>query len=197
MKKEQFEAVHTGIENAVIDGAEVLRVVKDPAFEGFDGPSYAKLTGTEFHNGVIEVQALSRLLPDTPGLARGFIGVAFRIDPDNAGFEAFYVRPSNGRSDDQARRNHSTQYFSFPDYKYDRFRAESPEKYESYADMGLDEWIAIKIEVEGEQARLFVNNAPHPTLIVKDLKLGPDRKGSVGLWVDIGTEGFFKDLKIT
>jgi hypothetical protein len=194
---EQFEAAHVSMETAVIDGTKALRMVKNPSFEGFDGPTYAKLKDLEFHNGIIEVQALSRLLPDTPGLARGFIGIAFRIDPDNAGFEAFYIRPSNGRSDDQVRRNHSTQYFSFPNYKYDRFRTESPEKYESYADMGLDEWIDLKIEAEGEQARLFVNNAAQPALIVKDLKLGPDRKGSVGLWVDIGTEGFFKNLKIT
>jgi hypothetical protein len=193
---EKFEPINTFVSHVVLDGVNVLRVIKDPACEGFDGPTYAKLKGPEFHNGVIEAQVLSRLLPDAPELARGFIGVSFRIDADNAGFETFYIRPANGRSEDQTRRNHSTQYFSFPGYKYDRFRAEAPEKYESYADMGLDEWIGIKIEVEGERARLFLNDAVHPALIVTDLKLGADRKGAVGLWVETGTEGFFKNLKI-
>ena len=32
--------------------------------------------------------------------------------------------------------------------------------------------------------------------VVKDLKKGENTEGGVGLWVDIGTEGFFKDLKI-
>jgi uncharacterized pyridoxamine 5'-phosphate oxidase family protein len=196
MNLEQFEPVHAFVDNAVVDGTKALRVVKDPAFEGFDGPSYAKLRGLEFHNGVIEALVLSRLLPGAPAYARGFIGVSFRIDPDNAGFETFYIRPANGRSEDQARRNHATQYFSFPDYKYDRLRAEAPEKYESYADMGLDEWISIKIEVEGERARLFLNGAAQPALVVNDLKHGADRKGAVGLWVETGTEGFFSILKV-
>jgi hypothetical protein len=36
----------------------------------------------------------------------------------------------------------------------------------------------------------------YPVLLVKDLKLGEDTEGGIGLWVEIGTEGFFKDLKI-
>jgi len=31
---------------------------------------------------------------------------------------------------------------------------------------------------------------------VNDLKLGTAVSGSIGLWVDIGTEGYFKDLKV-
>jgi hypothetical protein len=193
----KFEAVHTSISNVVVEGTKALRVITDPTFEEFFCPTYAKLKGLELHNGVIEAQVLSRLLPGAPDFARGFIGISFRIDPDNAGFESFYIRPANGRSEDQVRRNHATQYVSFPDYNYDRFRAESPEKYESYADMGLDEWIDLKIEVEGERARLFLHDAVHPALIVNDLKYGADRRGAVGLWVETGTEGFFRNLKIT
>jgi hypothetical protein len=84
---------------------------------------------------------LSRLLPNAPGSARGFIGLAFRNKDDNSKFESIYIRPTNGRADDQVRRNHSIQYFSFPDYDFERFRKEAPEKYESYAVMGLIEWI--------------------------------------------------------
>jgi hypothetical protein len=32
---------------------------------------------------------------------------------------------------------------------------------------------------------------------VNDLKLGDNVSGAIGLWVDIGTEGYFKDIKIT
>ena len=62
--------------------------------------------------------------------------------------------------------------------------------------MGLDEWIDLKIKVDGEHAELYVNNSKHPVLVVNDLKLGPDAEGDVALWVEEGTEGFFKDLKI-
>lgn len=197
LKAENLTAVNTFIKNVDLGGVEVLQVVKDPRIEAFDEPTYARIPDIDFLDGIIEVKVLSRLLPDAPDYARGFIGVAFRIDNHDASFESIYIRPTNGRNENQLRRNNATQYFSYPDYKFDRFRAESPGKYESYADMGLDEWIDMRIEVEGEHARLYLNHSKHPVLVVNDLKHGPDKRGAIGLWVDIGTEGFFKDLQIT
>ena len=40
------------------------------------------------------------------------------------------------------------------------------------------------------------HDSPTPLLVVKDLKHGADARGAVGLFVDIGTEAFFKDLQI-
>ncbi|MDP6925618.1 MAG: hypothetical protein QGG84_00840 [Rhodospirillales bacterium] len=57
-------------------------------------------------------------------------------------------------------------------------------------------WTHIRIEVEGEKAVLFVDNRVQPTLIVKDLKHGPDCRGAIGLFIDNGTEGFFKNLNV-
>jgi hypothetical protein len=62
--------------------------------------------------------------------------------------------------------------------------------------MGLNEWITMRIEVKGKQAKLFLNDNKQPSLIVNDLKLIDNVSGAIGLWVDIGTEGFFADLKI-
>ena len=70
-------------------------------------------------------------------------------------------------------------------------------KYESYADIALNEWIQIRIEVKGKKAKLYINDAKKPSFIINDLKLGENQKGAIGLFVDIGTEGFFKDIKIT
>jgi hypothetical protein len=192
-----FKPVNTFVETIDFDGSEVLKVRKDPKIEAVDEATYARLMDLEFRNGIIELKVLSRLLPDAPDFSRGFIGVTFRIDENNTSFEGIYIRPTNGRNENQSRRNSSTQYFSYPDYKYDRFREESPGKYESYADMGLNEWITFKIEVEGEHAKLYLHDLEQPVLVVNDLKHGAGIKGGIGLWVDIGTEGFFKDLKIT
>ena len=74
-----FTAVHTAIENVELDGERVLRVVKSAKIDQPDENTYAKLTGSNFHNGAIEVDMRSRLLPDAPGHARGFIGIAFRM----------------------------------------------------------------------------------------------------------------------
>jgi hypothetical protein len=54
---------------------------------------------------------------------------------------------------------------------------------------------AIKIEVSGIQARLSVNGSPQPVLIVNDLKHG-DSQGSVALWIGLGTEAYFTNLRL-
>jgi hypothetical protein len=62
--------------------------------------------------------------------------------------------------------------------------------------MGLNEWITIKIEVKDEKAMLYLNGQKHPALIVNDLKHGAGLSGGIGLWVEVGTEGHFCDLKV-
>jgi hypothetical protein len=150
----------------------------------------------DFSNGTIEVDVLSVLAGDAPEYARGFIGLGFRID-ERLRFEGLYLRPVNSRVDDQVRRNHTTQYFSHPDYDFARLRAEAPERYESYVDICLGQWIHLKIIVRDSDARFYVNDAEQPALIVTDLKLGPLQRGGVGLWIESGTVGYFANLSIT
>ncbi|MBK6979960.1 MAG: hypothetical protein IPH28_25040 [Cytophagaceae bacterium] len=179
-----------------IEGKNALRVEKDSTLIPVDEPTFVKIKDLDFKDGEIEVKVLSRLLKNASPTARGFIGIAFRIDEKNEHFESIYIRPTNGRADDQVRRNHAIQYFSYPDYKFDKLRKISPEKYESYADMGLNEWIIMKVVVKGNKASLFLNNNTQPALIVNDLKLGDQARGGIGLWVEVGTEGFFRDLSV-
>lgn len=179
-----------------VAGREAVKVVKNSAVKEFDEPTFSRIKGVEFSNGTIEVTVLSRLLPGAPEMARGFIGVAVRINEDSSKFESIYVRPTNARAEQQLRRNRSTQYFSFPDFKFERLRKEAPGEYESYADTALNEWITLRIEVQGKQAKLFVNGSQQPVLVVNDLKHGEKASGAIGLWVDVGTEGYFAELKV-
>jgi hypothetical protein len=105
-------------------GKEVVKVIKDSSVKEADEPTFVKIKGTNFRNGTIEVKVLSRLLKDAPDFARGFIGIAFRINDSNSTYESIYIRPVNARVDDQVRRNHSIQYYSYPGYKFDRLRKE-------------------------------------------------------------------------
>lgn len=197
LEKDILEPTNVSMSIEKLMDKDVVKVTKNPAIKEVDQATFVKIKGTNFHNGTIEVSVLSRLLPDAPELARGFIGIAFRINDDNTKFENIYIRPTNARADDQVRRNHTIQYFSFPDFPFMRTRKETPEKYESYADMALNEWIKIKITVKDSKAQLFINDAAQPCLIVNDLKHGVNSSGAIGLWVDVGTEGYFADLKIT
>lgn len=178
-------------------GKEALKVVKDSTVQKVDEPTFVRIKGVNFTNGTIEVKVLSRLLKTASPMARGFIGVAFRIDEANTKYESIYIRPTNGRAEDQVRRNHSIQYYAYPNHKFDQLRKESPEKYESYADMALNEWITMKIVVNGQEARLYLNDAKQPSLLVKDMKYGATSSGAIALWVESGTEGYFADLKVT
>jgi len=148
-----------------------------------------------FKNGVIEVDVAGLPRANAPEYARGFIGVAFRVQPNGGQFEYIFIRPANGRADDQLRRNHSTQYCSHPDYPWFRLRDENPGVYESYTDLVIGEWTRIKIVATGVQAKLYVNNADQPCLIINDLKLG-ESQGQIALWVGSGTEAYFSNLDI-
>jgi hypothetical protein len=195
----EFSLSHVKASEVQLNGEEVLRVVRDmdsfPFEKGVDEPTFVKLTDLDLENGSVGVKVLSRLLPNAPAFSRGFIGLAYRINDDNSAYESIYIRPTNGRAEDQIRRNHSIQYYAYPEYKFDRLRKEFPEQFETYADMGLDEWITMRIEFDGKSAKLFLNGQEQPAFLVKEM-LGSSKTGSIGLWVEVGTEGFFKELKI-
>jgi len=197
LEEDRLTAVQTSMSITHIKGQKAVRVVKSPAVKEDDEATYVKINDFTFKNGVIEVEVLSRLLPDAPAHARGFIGLAFRINENDSKFESIYVRPTNSTADDQLRRNRTIQYFSYPNFKFTHSRASAPGQYESYAPIALDEWIKLKIEVHGDKAKLFINGSKQPYLIVNDLKMGADQSGSLGLFVDIGTEGFFRNLKVS
>jgi hypothetical protein len=83
-----------------------------------------------------------------------------------------------------------------PAYPWSRLRKEAPERYESYVDVVPGEWTKFKVKVDGMEARLYINDAPQPVLVVNDLKLG-DTKGAVALWIGIGTEAYFANLRVS
>jgi hypothetical protein len=63
--------------------------------------------------------------------------------------------------------------------------------------MEMKKGITIRIEVKDAQAKLFINGNQQPSLIVSDLKHGANATGSIALWIETGTEGYSKALKIT
>ena len=169
--------------------------IQDPTKDVLADRNYMSWIPLDFSNGVIEADVASELIGNAPAYARGFIGLTFRID-SRGRFESIYLRPTNSVCDDQIRRNHSVQYAAYPDYRFDRLRKESPEKYESYAELELNRWIHMKIVVDGTRAELYLDHKPHPVLIVTDLKLGAGQSGGVGVWLESGTVAYFRELQV-
>lgn len=184
--------VHTRV-TAQEDGS--YRVIKTDK-ELPDENTYAKADGLSFHNGIIEVDVKGCLLPEAPDYARGFIGIVFRANETDSEFESFYIRPTNGANcTDPIRKKHGCQYFSYPGYTFSYFREFGIETYENeVSTIVLNEWSHIKAVIEDDHASFFVDG--NHVLEVQGLKHGPDAQGSVGLYVDIGTDGYFKNLRI-
>ena len=190
-KPDQLIPRNVALNQVTYQGRSAVQLIAAP--DAANGSSYAIVKGASFRDGVIEVDVAGKPADGAGPGARGFIGIAFRLQ-DNK-YEYIYLRPTNGRADDQVRRNHSTQYSSHPEFDFARLRQESPEKYESYVDLQTGVWTKYKIEIDGRSARLYVHGAQQPSLIVNDLKMEP-REGGIALWVGPGTEGYFEGLKI-
>jgi hypothetical protein len=179
------------VEQVDYKGKRAIKVEEDG--DTPNGEAYAIVKGATFHNGEIEIELAGQPAGGAAAAARGFIGIAFRMKDGQ--FEYIYLRPTNGRVDDQVRRNHSTHYSAHPNFGFAVSRAQAPEKYESYVDLEPGVWTRYRITVEGTKARLYVHGAAQPCLIVNDLRLG-DSSGGVALWIGPGTEGYFTGLQI-
>jgi len=187
----ELELINIKAELATYRGRSALRLIEQDMAS--DEQSIAILPDSNFKDGVIETEIAGSPRADAPADMRGFVGIAFRVQPNGTHFEYFFIRPSNGRADDQLRRNHSTQYSSHPDHPWYKLREENPGVYESYTDLMPGEWTKIKIVVSGSRAQLYVNGAEQPCLIVNDLKLG-ETKGQIALWIGAGTEAHFSTV---
>jgi hypothetical protein len=193
---DQLKLVNVKAEKVTFKGRKALRV-SDPAAAGTgDEEQLVILSKTDFQDGIIEVDLAGEPGPNADAGARGFVGIAFRVAADASRFECFYLRPTNGRAEDQVRRNHSAQYISNPGFPWHMLRKEFPEKYETYVDLVAGEWTKVKIEVRGEKARLYVNGVEQPTMLVNDLKQ-KQSKGAVALWIGPGTVAHFSNVRIS
>jgi hypothetical protein len=186
-------------EPVTLQGKKGIRVLasQESAPPGTSLETLLLINDLEFGDGVIEAEIAGDVRPGAPEGARGLVGIAFRVQNDLRTYDAFYLRPTNGRAEDQVRRNHSAQYVSHPDWPWFRLRKEFPEKYESYVDLVPGTWTKVRIEVAGEKARLYVHDMNQPTLIINDVKSGANSKGAIALWIDQGTVAHFRNVVVS
>lgn len=187
-----LDPIHTKLEEVMFKGKKAVRIT------GLEnGEQLTVVKNIDFKNGTFEIDVAGQPLPGSDPNSRGFIGMAFRIQQsDSLAYNCFYLRPTNGRAEDQLRRNHSVQYISHPNFPWHKLRQDNPGMYESYVDLIPGEWTRIRVVVKENEARLFVNNSNQPSLIVKDLK-DSRSQGGIGLWIGPETDGYFKNLTVT
>jgi hypothetical protein len=192
-----FSTVINGrAERATYRGMNAVHLIAAPETDGKDEDMLAIMTAPEFKNGTIQIDVAGAPRPGMPPDSRGFIGIAFRTGAKGEWSEVFYLRPTNGRTEDQLRRNHSVQYVSHPEFTWHRLREETPGVYESNADLVAGAWTSMKIVVDGTTARLYLNGATQPSLVVTDLKHG-DTGGRIALWAHVETDAYFGPMTVS
>jgi hypothetical protein len=183
-----------------INGRDALRIALDAksragtfGIDFVDKPSFVLLPDVATH-ARIEVDVCARLLPDAPPYARGFIGLAYRVQPDLSAYESVYLRPANGRgyNPEPPRDQRAVQYYAYPDWPFDVLRDREPGRFEAAADIELDRWHRLAITIAGTEFAASVDGK----LVLQGKGKTAPAKGRIGLWVDIGTEGYFSNLQI-
>ncbi len=148
------------------------------------------LKDAPFKNGTIELDIKGR---DTPG--RSFVGLAFH-GRDNETFDGVYFRPFNFKN--PQKKSHAIQYIAMPENDWSSLRKAFPGKYESSMDPVpevVDDWFHVKVVVDHPKVTVYVNGSSSPTLGIE--QISTRKTGKVGFWVGNGSEGWFKNLKIT
>ena len=164
-------------EKWVIRNGQVTEHLGRKSFVG-----YAYLAEVEFENGTIEVD-----IAVTGHKVRAYPGIIFRMQSED-NFERFYVRSHRASLYPDA-----LQYTpinngitSWQLYNGDGFTAE--------VDFPPNQWVHIKMEILEKQARVYVDNAANPALVIHELKHGIS-KGSVGIMAE-GT-AYFSNFQYT
>ena len=89
---------HTQAETTIYHGRRALKLTEEPAGSG---QLLAILRSRSFHDGTIDVDVAGARAKTAAESDRGFIGITFRMQSDETHYECIYIRPTNGRAQDQ------------------------------------------------------------------------------------------------
>ncbi len=190
---------HAGVAGlTILDGRTAMRVCLSPQMTCYDVPGAGRVDLPTFvslpiwfEDGTIEVDVLSRTTGDASPSEGPLAGLAYRLGGNRDRFDAVEVRPLNGTASGsptaQARR--AAQFFGSPDWPFDRIRPQG-----SGRDDVPDAWTRLMLEVDGTRLAALVDGVE--TFVIPVTRAATLR-GDLGLFVDVGTEAFFSNLRMT
>jgi sugar lactone lactonase YvrE len=157
-----------------LENAEVVEHLGRQALKGS-----ASLEGVVFENGVIEVDIAMK------GGVRGYPGVVFRMQSDED-YERVYVRPHRSPLYGDA-----VQYVAAFN-GVDSWQFYNGPGASAAAPLPTEQWVALRIEVSGSQARVFVGDALQPALLIWELQHGHSQGG---IALNTGPTAFFSNFR--
>lgn len=154
------------------------------------GSGVAWMNKAIFSNGTIDVDLRGKDLKQG-----SFIGIAFHgVSKDDC--EVIYFRPFNFFAKDSLARMHMVQYVQDTLYGWERLREEHPGVYENKLSSppNPNDWFHVKIDIQGKDIKVYVNNESTPCL--KVTSLNAKTSGMLGFWVGNSSEGDFANLVV-
>ena len=140
----------------------------------------AVLKDAEFGDGTIECDIAMK------AGTRSYPGILFRHQSEEE-YERVYLRPHRSPLYDDA-----VQYVA-AFHGVDSWQLYNGPGLSAPAPLPTDRWVHMKIEVLGTQARVFLDNAPQPALVIGDLQHGKSR-GRLGLTTVADGTAFFSNF---
>jgi hypothetical protein len=184
-----FFTVPVGLaQNDIIDFESDRWELKDGEIVEYLGRTclsgYATLKDVVFENGTIEVDIVVK-----DNKVRGYPGIIFRMQsPEN--YERFYIRPHRASLYPDA-----LQYM--PVFNgVECWQLYNGDGYTANADIPGQQWIHVRMEISGSQARIYLENAEQPSLVIPRLKHGASQ-GTLGLMGQRGGSAYFSNFKYT
>lgn len=144
----------------------------------FAGTAY--LNDVDLENGIIEVDmAVSG--------AASYPGVVFRVQSEED-YERFYVRPHRmGRYPDALQYTPVINGIAGWQLYHGKGFTAGSKKHEK-------EWVTLRVEIKGSQARVFYGDPDKPALVIDELKHGVSR-GSIGVMGGDGRSAWFSNFR--
>lgn len=140
----------------------------------------AYLEDVEFDDGIIEVDIAANG-------TRSYPGVIFRKQSEG-NYERFYIRPHRAGLYPDA-----LQYT--PGFNgIDGWQLYNGPGYTSGANIPTDQWVHLKVEISGKQARVYLEDMEQPALVITDLKHGVSR-GSIGVFGPRDGSSYFSNFR--
>ncbi len=155
------------------------------------GDGLGLIKGLLFTKGIIEIDIKGE---NNPG--KSFVGIAFNIQNDST-FEAVYFRPFNFVAEEQIRKDHMLQYIHHPEFIWRRLRESRTGEFENEIETppNPDDWFRVRLEIEDDRVRAYVNGSDKASLEVE--RLTSHKSDQIGLWTGFNSAGKFRNLRIS
>jgi hypothetical protein len=162
----------------------------EPGGGSVDLPTFISLP-MGFEDVAVDVDVCSRLHDDAPPTAVPFAGLAYRLSGRDRRRGRVEVRPLNGTPEapPNAHTRRAAEFVTSQEWPFDKLSPEaSPEG------AAPETWTRVSAYIDGTRLVAMVDGE---VALVIPVNRAAALRGDLGLFVDVGTEAYFSNLRVT